>query len=120
MMTGSEGRYLIEIDGITSIEATEATPPSKDHSKVELHVGNRANPILLRGNFKCSDFSMKHAHSLNAAGDEFFKWLDDFVSGRNVERRSARFIVMDESGQFPAQIYEMQECVPSSFKPESH
>jgi len=115
-----EGRYLLEIDGVSSIRASEATMPGKDHTPFELYVGDQPNPLLGRGNFKVDVLTLKHAHALTQAGEELFRWADDFMDGVDLSRRGARFIVLDESGQSPVAEYELQECVPTSFKPETH
>lgn len=116
----SEGRFLIEVDGISAIRAAEVSGVSKDHEEFELYESNRPNPHLGRGHFKCGDISVKHAHALNEAGLEFFRWMDDFVRGNNVERRSARLIILDEDGRTPVDIYELERCIPKKFEAETH
>jgi len=115
-----EGRYLLELDGVAAVSASEVTMPGKEHSPVEIYVGNQRNPILVGGNFKISDLTFKHASALNEAGRELFAWLNDFLSGIDMSRRGARFIVMDEAGETPLDEYDLIECVPVSFKPETH
>lgn len=115
-----EGRYLLEIDGVAAIRASEVTMPSKEHTPVELYVGNHPNPTLSRGNFKVGDLTFKHATALNQTGQELFQWADDYMDGVDVGKRGARFIVMSEDGLSPLEEYELQECVPTSFKPETH
>ena len=115
-----ENRYLLEFDGVAAIAASEVTMPSKEHTPAELYVGNQPNPILVRGNFKVDDMSFKHAHALNETGNEVFRWLDDFVDGVDLSRRGARLVVLDEDGVTPVDVYELEECVPRSFKPEAH
>jgi phage tail-like protein len=115
-----EGRYLLEIDGVTAVRASEVTMPGKDHTPVELYVGNQPNPILVRGNFKIGDMTFKHATALNLAGEELFQWADDYMDGVEVGKRGVRFVVLSEDGFTPVEEYELQECVPTSFKPETH
>jgi phage tail-like protein len=115
-----ENRYLIEVDGVAAVAASEMTPPSKDHTPVELYVGNQPNPVLSRGNFKIGDFSFKHAHALNQAGADLFQWMDNYTDGIDLTKRTARLVVLDEDGATPVAEYELQECVPTSFKPETH
>lgn len=115
-----EGRYLLEIDGVTSVRASEVTMPGKDHTPFELYVGNQPNPILGRGNFKIDALTFKHATALNQSGEELFRWADDFMDGIDLSRRGARFIVLDEAGVTPIEEYELEDCVPTSFKPETH
>jgi len=115
-----ENRYVIEVDGVAAIAASDMTPPSKDHTPVELYVGNNPLPVLSRGNSKIGDFSFKHAHALNQAGAELFQWIDDYVGGLDTTKRNARIVVFDEDGEAIVDEYELQECVPTSYKPESH
>lgn len=115
-----ENRYLVEIDGISQIRASEATMPSKEHTPVEFYEGNKPNPNLLLGNFKVEDMTFKQAHGLNETESQVSQWLDDFVDGVNVTRRGARMIVLSEDGATPIAEYELQRCVPRSFKPEPH
>lgn len=115
----SQGRFLFELDGVSAIRSTEVTGVSKMHDEFELYESNRPNPNLGRGHFKCEKVKVKHGHALNGTGDEFFQWLDEFVTGASVERRTARLIVLDEDGASPVAIYEMTNCIPISFAPDT-
>jgi len=115
-----ENRYVVEVDGVSAVAASEMTPPSKDHTPVELYTGNKPNHTLSRGNFKIGDFSFKHAHALNQAGADLFQWMDDYTDGIDNTKRTVRIVVFDEDGQTPVDEYELQDCVPTSYKPESH
>lgn len=115
----SQNRYLVEIEGIAQFCCSECTPPEKQHTPVELYESNKPNPNLVRGNFKISDVSFKHAYGINDAAGDCFRWLNDFSSGTNVQRRSARLMVMTEDGLTPLKTYEMERCVPLNFKPET-
>jgi hypothetical protein len=110
-----ENRYLIEIDGIGQIRASEVTMPGKEHTPVELYVGNQKNPLLLLGNFKVEALTIKHASALNETRSQYSQWLDDFLAGIDLQRRTARMVVTDEDGVTP-----VEECVPTSFKLETH
>src|SRR6266700_278102 len=103
-----ENRYLLEIDGITAVSASEVTMPGLEHTPVELYVGNRPAPFLVRGQFKVSDLTFKHASALNLIGDELFTWIRAFIDGLDMNRRTARFVVMDEDGVTPLDVYELQ------------
>lgn len=116
----SESRYLFEFDGVTSLQATEVTGLAKDHTPFELYTSNRPNPRLGRGNYKIGDLTVKHASALNASGDEIFKWIEDFVNGFDVSKRSGRLIILDEDGQTPIDVWELQECIPKKFEIDSH
>lgn len=115
-----ENRYVIEIDGVPVIAASEMTPPDKSHTPVEIYTGNNPMPQLSRGNSKIGDFSIKHAHALNQAGSDLFQWMDDYADGVDNSKRTARIVVMDEDGVTPVDEYELQDCVPTSYKPEAH
>jgi hypothetical protein len=64
--------------------------------------------------------TFKHASALNEAGNQLFQWLDDFIDGVDLSRRTVRFIVLDEDGVSPVDEYELRDCVPRKFKPETH
>jgi phage tail-like protein len=115
----SQGRFIFELDGVSAVRATEVTGVSKTHEEFELYESNRPNPHLGRGHFKCEKIKVKHGHALNATGDEFFAWLSEFVSGFDTERRTGRLIVLDEDGQTPVNIYELTDCIPISFSPDT-
>lgn len=119
-MATSEGRYLIEVDGITAVESTEVSGVNKTHQEFELFISNRPNPILGRGHYKCEKITVKHGHALNSAGEEFFAWFDGYINGTNVEKRNARLIILEEDSDTIAAIYELEECVPIMFGPDTH
>lgn len=119
-MPTSENRFLLEIDGIGTIRATEVTMPDKEHTPFELYVGNKPNPILGRGNFKVNEMTFKHATALGQVTRELSQWVDDYTSGIDVAKRGARFIVLDEAGISPVDTYELRDCVPTRFKAETH
>jgi phage tail-like protein len=116
----SEGRFLIEVNGISVCRATEVSGLDKKHEPFKLYESNRPNPHIGRAHFEISELTIKHAHALNTSAFEFFQWLDDFVKGVNVERRGMRIIVLDEDGATPVDIYECINCVPISMGPETH
>jgi phage tail-like protein len=120
MLGTSEARYLIEIDGITAIESSEASGLKKTHEEFELSVSNRPNPILGRGNFKVEALTIKHAHALNSVGEEYFEWFEGYIHGVNVEKRSARLIILEQNGDTPTAIYELIDCVPLTLEPQTH
>lgn len=116
----SEGRYLFEFDGVTAVRATEVSGVGVNHEEFELYESNRGNPNLGRGHFNCDTINVRHAHALNQAGSEFFRWMDDFIRGANVERRGGRLIVLDEDGESLVQVYELINCVPKKFEADGH
>ena len=116
----SAGRYLFEFEGITAVRASDVSGIKKTHEEFEIYESNRPNPIIGRGHFKCDTISVKHAHALNSAGEEFFRWMQDFITGTNVERRGGRCIELDEDGLTPVNTWELFECIPISIEQESN
>lgn len=112
------GRFLLELDGVVSIRATECTPPEKTHTVTKLWESNKPNPNLVRGNWEINDVTFKHAYGINNAAGAVFDWLNEFCNGDSVERRNCRLILLDEAGLTPIKTYEMERCVPVNFKPE--
>jgi hypothetical protein len=115
----AEGRYILEIDGIPAIAATEATPPGKKHTAVKYQPGNQPNPIHIRGNYEIEECSFKHARVIGQVGNALVAWLDAFASGDFVELKNARFITLDESGRTPMETWELIDCVPTMYKPDN-
>lgn len=116
----SEGRFLFELNGIVSVRATEVSGVGVNHEEFELYESNKPNPNLGRGHYTCDMINVKHAHALNQAGAEFFRWMKDFITGDSVERRGGRLIVLDEDGKTPVAIYELLRCVPKKYEAETH
>ena len=116
----SAGRYLFELDGITAIRASDVSGIKKIHEEFEIYESNRPNPIIGRGHFKCETITVKHAHALNGTGQEFFRWMQDFITGAKVERRSGRCIQLDEDGLTPIKTWELMECIPISIEQETN
>jgi phage tail-like protein len=116
----AEGRFLIEIDGITAIRASEFSGLGFKHTPVKIHEGNRPNPNIVRGNYEVNEASFKHASAVNQTGREYLDWMEGFARGQNTERRGCRVIVLDEAGQSPVDIYDLQDCAPTEFMVESH
>jgi hypothetical protein len=119
-MASSEGRFLVEADGVTAITATEATVGGLKHTPHKHQPGNQPNPTLGRGNFEVEEMSFKHATAVGAAGAQLRQWLMDYARGLTVQKRNFRFIVMDEAGRVPVETTELLDCVPTLYKPEPH
>lgn len=115
----AEGRFILEIDGIRAVVATEATPPGYKHTAVKYQPGNQSMPIHVRGNSEIEECSFKHARGIGQVGQQLVAWLRAFASGAVVERRNARFITMDETGRTPIETWELIGCVPTMYKPET-
>lgn len=117
-MATSKNRFLLEIDGITAVVATEATPPGFKHTAVKYQPGNQANPTHFRGNYEIEEFTFKHARAVGAQGRELVRWLMDFARGLVVVKRTVRFITMNEAGRTPVEVWECRDCVPMMYKPD--
>jgi phage tail-like protein len=115
----TENRFLLEVDGVTAIVAMEATPPGRKHTPVKYQPGNQSRPIHLRGNTEIEEFTFKHARAIGQVGQQLLTWLIAFDEGDLVETRNVRFITMDETGRTPVETWEMTDCVPTMYKPDS-
>lgn len=119
MPPSAEGRFWLEGDGITAIVATEATPPGFKHTPVKYQPANQEYADHVRGNTEMEELTFKHARAVGPAGRELVRWLVDYAAGIRVEKKNFRFITLDESGIRPVEIWELQDCVPTMYKPES-
>lgn len=109
------GHFLVEMDGVTAIEATEVTGLKLTHEPFEIRTGNRAMPIYGRGKSKIEPVTLKHAKALNAAGREIFQYFSDYVNGLIVEKRNFRVIQLEEDGFTTHAVYDAVDCVPKEF-----
>ena len=115
----ANSRFIVELDGVASISSSEVSGLEMlKHTPAKLNIGNRPNPMLVRGNYEVGEVTVKHASAINGAGNEFFQWLRDFARGASVERRGARVLQFDEDGRTIVDTYELRRCVPTSFKAE--
>lgn len=120
MFGTSEGRFLVEFDGVVACAASEVSGIMLDHTPFELYVGNKPNPHLGRANYKAGDVVIKQAHALNQEGSEMFAWFRNYIKGNFAEKRTMRLLVMDEEGKTPVAIHEMTNCVPKKIEEDSH
>jgi hypothetical protein len=116
----SEARYIIEMDGVPVLTATEVSGLTKKHTPAKFNVSNQPFPNFPRGNYEIEPVKVKHAHALNSAGSSVFTWYDLFVNGFDVQRITFRFIVLDEDGETPIATYECTNCSPTDFGPDTH
>jgi phage tail-like protein len=113
----SKNRFLVEIDGIAQISATKVDGlEAIKHTPSKLMVGNRGNAILGRGNHEFGEVTVNVAEAYQQTALEVFEWHRSYAKGENVEPRGARVIQMDDDGSTPIATYELQGCVPTSFK----
>src|SRR5205085_9460828 len=113
----SSGFFLVEVEGVTAFEAVEADTPGKEQEEVEIHVGNKELPYLVRGKSKIDVVTLKGAFSNSSAGRDFHKLMQDHSRGINVDKITCRVIQLDENGRDVLAINEYIECIPKAFKP---
>lgn len=114
------GHFLVEMDGVTAIEATEVTGFKKTHEPVEIKTGNRPMPTYARGKSKVEPITLKHAIALNAAGREIVDYIQAYCAGQTVQKRNFRVIQLHEDGATIAAVYECYDCVPKEFAIEGN
>lgn len=119
-MATSQGRFIFEIDGMPAVVATEVTLGAKKQTPFKHQPGNQPNPDLGRGNFEVEEMTAKHAHGVGVAGEAFARYMDLYLAGLVTEKLNCRLLIMDEGGLFPIQTWDLIDCVPTSFKPETH
>ncbi|HEY6334096.1 MAG TPA: phage tail protein [Blastocatellia bacterium] len=116
----SEARYIIEMDTVPVIAATEVSGLDMKHTPAKFFPSNQPFPNLPRGNTECDEVKVKHAHALNSAASNVWSWFQAFVLGYGVQRITFRFIVLDEDGLTPIATYTCTNCDPTSFGADSH
>lgn len=116
----SSARFLVEMDGVSIMDASEVSGIGLKHEVVKIAVGSRANPHLARGNYECEEITLKHAHALNSAGFELSLQFDSFIRGLDVGKPTFRLIQLGEDGFETVAIWEAFECVPTMFSQESN
>lgn len=114
------GHFLVEMDGVSVIEATEVTGLKKVHEPVEIKTGNRAMPTYARGKSKAEPITLKHAFALNRSGREIFQYFNAYCAGLLTEKRSFRVIQLNEDGFSTHGVYELIDCVPKEFAIEGN
>lgn len=114
----SNGNFLVEVDGVSVLEATEVETGPLKHEPFKLHVGNRPNPYLGRNKYEVDEVKIKGAYALNSQGEELFAYFRNYILGNTVEKITVRVIQLGEDGYTTEKIHEYIECVPTSFQPE--
>jgi len=111
----SAGYFVVELDGVAAMEATEVTGVETEMEPYEIIPGTRDTPIYGRGKRKTAPVTVKNATALNNAGREMFQWLNDFAKGIAVERRNMRIVQLGEDGRTPVVQTDLIECIPTKF-----
>ncbi|HMU34481.1 MAG TPA: phage tail protein [Pyrinomonadaceae bacterium] len=114
------GHFLVEMDGVAAIEATQVSGLKKTHEPAEIKTGTRPMPFYARGKSKCETVTMKHAVALNATGREIFRYFNDYCEGLTTEKRNFRVVQLAEDGAGIAGIYDCIDCVPKEFSVEDN
>jgi len=115
-----EGRYIIEMDGVPVIQATEFSGGVWKHTPAKFTPSNQFYPNLPRGTAEVEEVKVKHATALNSAGSNVWEWWIFFVAGIDVQRITFRFIVLDEDGETPIATFTYMNCSPGDFGPDPH
>jgi hypothetical protein len=115
----AKNRFLIEVDGVAAISATKATPGGLKQNLGKYHPGNQKMPIYFPGTAEAEEWTFTHGRALGQAGRALLGWLIDFSQGRAVEKRTLRFVLMDQAGRSPqpGETWEGVDCSPTLFKP---
>lgn len=116
----SSAHFLVEFDGVSSLEASEVSGINKKHEPVEIMTGNRSMPIYARGKSKMEPVTLKHAMALNASGRELFDYFDNYTSGIVVEKRNLRVVQLGEDGFSTVAVTDLIDCVPTEFMIEGN
>lgn len=114
----SNANFLVEVDGVSVLEATECEIGGVKHEPFKLSVGNRPNPYLGRNKFEVEEVKIKGAYALNSQGQELFQGFNDYIRGLNIQKLSMRVIQLGEDGFSTEAVHEFIECVPTAFQPE--
>lgn len=114
------GYFLVEFDGVTTLEASEVSEAKLKHAPVQIAVGGREKPRQVRGKSEVEVVTVKHARMLNNAGGEVWAWFNNFHRGIAVERRNLRIIQLDEDGIAIGETVDLIDCVPTDFTLEAH
>lgn len=114
----SNAHFLVEVDGVSALEASEVEIGGVKHEPFKLMVGNRPNPYLGRNKYEVEEVKIKAAYALNAQGEELFQNFQDYISGFNVSKLNMRVIQLGEDGFSTVAIHDFIECVPTSFQPD--
>jgi hypothetical protein len=117
-MATSNGHFLVEVEGVAAIEASEFDIGGVKHEAFKIMVGNRPNGILGRGKFDVGDCKLKNAYALNGEGKQLFKYFREYTLGITTEKRNIRVIQLDEDGYTAVGIHHFIECVPTEYQPE--
>lgn len=115
----SNAHFLVEVDGVSILEASEVEIGGIKHEPFKLSVGNRPNPYLGRNKYEAEEVKIKGAYALNSQGEELFSNFRNYIQGFNVSKLNMRVIQLAEDGFRTVVIHDFIECVPTMFQPEA-
>lgn len=116
----SSGRFLVEMDGVSAMRASEVSGIGIKHEPYKIAVGDQANPILGRSNYEGDEVTLKHAYALNSTGQEIFSWFTAYVKGDRIDKPSFRLIQLAENGYGTVAVWNLSECVPTQLTHENN
>lgn len=116
----SSGYYIIEIDGVSAARASEVSGLNIKHDPFKIGVGDRPNPILGRSKYEIDEVTVKHAHALNNTGRELSGYIVAYCRGLRTDKLNCRLLQMAEDGFGIEAVWEMIECVPTSFSQDTN
>lgn len=116
----ASSHFLVEFDGIASLEASEVSGINKKHEPVEIMTGNRSMPFYARGKSKMEPVTIKHAMAINASGRELFQYFDDYTTFGNAEKRNLRVVQLGEDGFSTVAVIDLIDCIPTEFMVEGN
>lgn len=114
----SNANFLVEVDGVSALAATDFENGGVKHEHFKLMVGNRPNPYLGRNKFEVQEMKIKGAYALNRQGEELFQLFSDYIRGISTQKITLRVVALDEDGLTPYRTHECIECVPTMFQPD--
>ena len=113
----SQGHFLIEIDGVTAIVATKATPPGVKNNLGKYQPGNQPMPTHYPATSEIEEMTFTHARGVNQAGRVLVGWLLDVSTGFSSEKKNLRFITMNPDRKGVRETWELRGCLPTMYKP---
>lgn len=114
----SNANFLVEVEGVSVVQASEVEIGGIKHEPFKLMVGDRPNPFIGRNKYEVDEVTIKNAYALNSEGTEFFNHFKNYALGLTTQKLNIRVIQLAENGFTSEVIHEFIECVPTSFKPE--
>lgn len=115
----ANAHYLVEVDGVAAVMASEVEIGGVKHEPFKINVGNRPNPILGRSTYEVEEVKIKNAYALNNEGESLFRMFETYILGTSVTKINMRVVALDQDGKTPVKTHEFIDCVPTMFQPEN-